>query len=110
MRAILLLLVALSATASESDYVTRYCDGEIEYVLPDRTRVDCLEEGHAWEFDFGRKWAESIGQALFYASHTGRRAGIALIIETESDKRGHRRAVSVIRHYGLPIDIWVVGE
>jgi hypothetical protein len=38
----------------ESDYVEYYCQqwhGQIEYRLPDRTRVDCLTETQAIEFD-----------------------------------------------------------
>ncbi|WP_171018846.1 hypothetical protein ACONUD_00725 [Microbulbifer harenosus] len=53
------------------DYQLPWCEtagGVAEYVLPDRTRVDCLTETHAMEFDFAPKWAEAIGQALYYAS------------------------------------------
>jgi hypothetical protein len=36
--------------------------GQVEVVLPDGTRCDCLTETHAIEFDFGRGWGEAIGQ------------------------------------------------
>ena len=55
---------------SESSYQHAYCsacNGIEEYKLPDYTRVDCLTDTHAIEFDFANKWAESIGQALHYA-------------------------------------------
>jgi len=42
--------------------------GVIEYVLQDKTRVDCLTEEHAIEFDFANHWAESIDQALYYVA------------------------------------------
>ena len=67
---------------SEANYVDFYCQqwkGQIEYVLPDRTRVDCLTDTHAIEFDWCRKWAESIGQALCYGKMTGRTPQIVLI-------------------------------
>ncbi len=35
----------------EADYVVHHCKGEIEHVLLDRTRVDCLTETHAIEYD-----------------------------------------------------------
>lgn len=101
------LCLTLPALAAEKDYVQAYCEGQIEVVLEDRTRVDCLTETHATEYDFGRKWAEAIGQALHYASHTGRRAGIVLIVESGADERGVKRARNVVSHYGLPIDITV---
>lgn len=66
----------------EADYVNHYCPqwkGQIEYVLPDRTRVDCLTDTHAIEFDWCRKWAEAIGQSLYYAKMTGKTPQIVLI-------------------------------
>lgn len=106
MRALLLLLCSLPAIALESDYVTRYCEGDIEHVLPDRTRVDCLTSNHAIEYDFGRKWPEGLFQALYYAKETEKRAGVVLIVESESDQNGYRRAVETIKYYDLPIDVW----
>lgn len=67
---------------SEADYVAHYCQqwkGQIEYRLPDRTRVDCLTDTHAIEFDWCHKWAEGIGQALYYSKVTGRAPAIVLI-------------------------------
>lgn len=101
----LLLISCFPTIASEADYVKAHCQGIIEYRLPDLTRVDCLDDEHAWEYDFGKKWAEAIGQALHYASHTGRRAGIVLIIEDNRDRLGYNRAKKVISHYGLNIDL-----
>lgn len=39
----------------EADYVQYHCRGEIEHRLPDKTRVDCLNDTHAIEYDFGYK-------------------------------------------------------
>ena len=70
--AIALLVCACSSPASakrlhkERWYQEQGCTGVTEYRLPDRTRVDCLLEDYAVEYDFGRKWAEAIGQSLHY--------------------------------------------
>ena len=40
----------------EADYVNAYCNGDIEYILNDKTRVDCLTDYYAIEFD----WANAI--------------------------------------------------
>jgi len=69
---------AKSAKLREADFVDAHCTGEIEYVLADKTRVDCLTDTHAIEYDWGKKWAESLGQALFYSAMTGKKAGIVL--------------------------------
>lgn len=93
---------------SEGDYVKRHCTGQIEFQLWDGTRVDCLLEEEAQEYDWGRKYHEAIGQALWYAMNTGRQAVIVLIVESNSDARGVMRARRIIAHYGLPIRMEVI--
>lgn len=66
----------------EAQYVTAWCNaagGETEHRLPDRTRVDCLLDEYAVEFDWSFKWAECIGQAAFYAEMSSRKAACVLI-------------------------------
>jgi len=75
---------------SEKYYQDKFCakiGGVTEYALPDKTRVDCLTDEYAIEIDFAEKWAESIGQALYYARMTGKKPAIYLILENESDNR-----------------------
>ena len=71
----------------EKDYVNMYCNGQIEYVLPDKTRVDCLTDEYAIEFDYAKKWAESIGQSLYYSKMTNKKPAVAIIVKKESDKK-----------------------
>lgn len=69
---------------SESSYQHAWCsarDGIEEFENLDKTRVDCLTDIHAVEFDFANKWAESIGQALHYQLMTGKKAMVVLILE-----------------------------
>jgi len=40
---------------NEAYYVNTHCTGKIEFVLPDKTRVDCLTNTHAVEYDYGKK-------------------------------------------------------
>ena len=57
----------------EKYYQTELCnslDGVMEQSLLDRTRVDCLTDVYAIEVDFAKKWAESVGQSLYYAAMT----------------------------------------
>jgi hypothetical protein len=74
---------------SEADYVNHYCQqwqGQIEYRLSDRTRVDCLTETQAIEFDWCKKWAEGIGQALYYSKMTGKAPTVALICKKSEER------------------------
>ena len=72
-------------------------------VQANKTRVDCLTKDYAIEFDFGSKWAESIGQALYYSIQTGKKPGIVLILEKESDIKYWVRLNTVIEHSDLNI-------
>jgi hypothetical protein len=47
----------------EKWYQEQWCreqGGQIEVVLPDRTRCDCLADKYAIEFEFGSNWDEAI--------------------------------------------------
>ena len=95
----------------ERFYQEKWCleqGGQSEYRLPDMTRCDCLTDEYAIEFDFANKWAEAVGQSLYYAMQTGKRAGIVLIIEKEADRKYLIRLNSTILHFRLPIRVWVV--
>lgn len=102
----------------ESLYQEAWCqteEGETEFWLPDGTRVDCLlagtidEPGYAIEFDFADKWAESIGQSLFYARMTDKQPGIVLILEDPTaDMRYVTRLKTAIRMLCPRIRVWLI--
>lgn len=78
----------------ESYYVNQWCTsdfGRKEAVLWDMTRVDCLAKDYAVEFDFAKKWAESVGQALYYAKMTGRKPAVTLILTSPADYKYVKR-------------------
>jgi len=77
-------------------------------VLKDRTRCDCLTDKNAIEFDFARKWAEAIGQALNYSVETGKRAGIVLIVDSGKDQKHIERVKKIIKEFDLPVDLWII--
>ncbi len=75
-------------------YVSQWCSsdfGKQEFVLWDNTRVDCLTKDYAIEFDFAKKWAESIGQSLYYAKMTGKKPAVALILTKIEDYKYVKR-------------------
>ena len=84
--------------------------GEVEVVLPDRTRCDCLTATHAIEFEFAANWAEAVGQSLYYSLQTGRRAGVVLILADPRERKYLIRLNSTIMHFKLPIDVWVLED
>ena len=79
---------------TEAYYVNQWCTsdfGRKEAVLWDLTRVDCLAKDYAIEFDFARKWAEAVGQSLYYSKMTGKKPAIALILTSITDYRYLKR-------------------
>jgi len=94
---------------TERWYQDKHCKGIIEYRLPDKTRVDCLVGGYAIEYDFANKWAEGIGQALYYSIETDRNAGLVLIFESQKDCRHLPKFTKTNKGYWLNIDIELIG-
>jgi hypothetical protein len=82
----LILTLALTSTslAGEREEQARLAPkyhAEIEVVLWDQTRVDLLNDEYAIEIDFSVKWAEAVGQSLYYAALTDRKPAIILLIK-----------------------------
>ena len=97
----------------EKWYQERWCreqGGQIEVVLPDNTRCDCVTDTHAIEFDFGSGWAEAIGQSSYYSIQTEKKAGIVLILENKKDEKYWIRLKTTIEHFNFPIETWAVGK
>jgi len=109
---ILLIVALLSCPAygqPERYYQLLWCqqqNGVMEHRLDDGTRIDCLTDTHAIEFDFARKWAESIGQSLYYAGKTGKQAGVVLIGSPGELARYLPKLQAVADEYGIMV--WVV--
>lgn len=108
--ALLLLCPRLEARPyKERAFQENWCrkaGGVMEYVLPDRTRVDCVTEEFAVEVDFASKWAEAIGQALYYSMMTEKRPGILLILEGEGDRRFLERVMAISKRFN--ITVWTI--
>jgi hypothetical protein len=103
-----LFIGCLSATKkfNEHYYQTNLCnkfDGKMEYVLKDRTRVDCLTNEYAIEVDFAKKWAESIGQSLYYAHMTNKKPAVGIIMDAKKDKRYFDRLNVMAKKYNITI-------
>ena len=107
----LLLSASTFAGKREAFYAARWCaahEGRTEYVLPDGTRVDCLTSTYAVEVDWAPKWAEAIGQALYYATWFPERLpAVLLLVRSEKDLHYVGRVVKVVKTYDLPVQVFV---
>ena len=106
---ILLLSISLNAKHlhKEKFYQNIFCkkiNGVTEYVLDDKSRVDCLTTTYAIEVDFANKWAESIGQSLFYAIKTEKKPAVLLIMERgQKDIKYLKRFNTVAKKHGIQL-------
>ena len=106
----LFLIVGCSSVPKyyhEKHYQLILCDdlqGKQEYVLKNKTRVDCLTDKYAIEVDFAKKWAEAVGQSLYYADQTGKQAAIGLIVG-KKDVRFVRRIRTLTSKYKIKLFI-----
>lgn len=93
---------------SELAYQEVWCkahNGITEYKNRDYTRVDCLTKDNAVEFDFAKKWAESVGQALHYQLMTGKRGKVVLILEKPADKSTYyKRVEALAKKYNFDVE------
>jgi len=109
---ILICFLPLSSYALEKEkyYSDKFCEemsGQADYVLKDKSRVDCLTETHAFEVDWadGMKVYEAIGQSLYYASQTDKKPGILLLIRKDNSDKHIRKIKEVIRYFDLDIEL-----
>jgi len=100
---------------TEPWYSRRWCavqGGLAEYTLPDGTRADCVTPSLVVEVEWAHKWAEAVGQALYYATYfPSRLPAVVLLVEDddpEAARRYERRARVTVRSYNLPVQILVV--
>lgn len=109
--AFLALVIALPVIAAdkwhERQYQESWCGARsdliaIEYRLPDKTRVDCLLNDYALEVDWDYKWAESIGQSLYYAKMTGKQPAVLLILGPKGE-RYLKRLQLIADHYCITV-------
>jgi len=112
--ALFFILASLSVASAgrlmpEKHYQKLYAEqvgGQMEVTAPDgKSRCDILTEGLAIEADFADKWAEAIGQSLNYGFQFNKKPAILLIMERKEDERHYIRLGSLIRHYGLEIEL-----
>lgn len=78
--------------------------GVLEYKLNDGSRIDCLTKTYAIEVDFASKWAESIGQSLYYSLMSDKKAAVLLIMERKyKDVSKLQKLKKVAKKHGITV-------
>ena len=98
---------------SEDWYEKTWCEvmgGQLEHELPDKSTIDCLTADHAIEMEMAHEWQEGIGQALWFARQTGKKAGMVLVLKTPEDKVHLKNLKETLEHSNIPIQVWELGS
>lgn len=85
---ILLSLLTFGQYPSENEWTKQHAEeynAKFDQRLWDDTRPDLTSGVMVYEVDWADKWAEAIGQSLYYASQTGKRPVIILLVRNRDD-------------------------
>ena len=100
---LLTLLISSTCAFAQTSKSHLYFEKDYQKVW----RVDCVTNTHAIEFDFAPKWAESIGQALYYGEVLKKKPGIVLIVENpEKSEKYINRVKTIAVKSG--ITLWIM--
>jgi len=104
-----LVTSAEDVVKNEVFYSKKFCSelgGEAEYLLPDRTRIDCLTDKVAYEVEYPHKQYETAGQCMHYAYMTGKAPGAAFIVSRKeffnSDWKYVQRFINYMNYHKIP--------
>lgn len=79
-------------------------DWQEQFRTPDGSYVDVLTPTHAIEVDYGPKWKEAVGQALFYAITTEKQPGIILLVrDWDRERVYYLRCLAVCARHGIKL-------
>jgi len=91
-----------------SRMLARALNARSEVVLFDKARVDILTDAEAIEVDWAHKWAEGIGQALYYGAVTKKTPVVLLLMNTTDEEKYLARVRQVISTYSnTKLKLWL---
>jgi hypothetical protein len=71
-------------------------------------RVDLFLPNHAIEIDWSFKWAEGVGQALYYAARLKAKAVALLLVESDAGGSHVQNALTVSSSIEDRLSVWVL--
>lgn len=75
-----------------------------EVRLPDGTRCDLVNAEYAIEVEYPKKWAESIGQSLYYGIELKKKPAVLFLVEDrERELKYLKRARAVAEKHGITV-------
>ena len=117
LKIILVLLLTISNVNAknkmlEKEYQEVDCKqkrGKTEYAIKGG-RVDCLTKSYAIEYDFAKKWADCLGQAMYYSAMTNKIGICTLIVEDNSDYKYVKKLEEAIGYHQVYIGADIISN
>ena len=117
LKIILVLLLTISNVNAknkmlEKEYQEVDCKqkrGKTEYAIKGG-RVDCLTKSYAIEYDFAKKWADCLGQAMYYSKMKNKIGLCVLIVENNSDYKYVKKLEEAISYHQVYIGADIISN
>lgn len=111
--AILIIPTTCFATSYQplGEFQSKWCTengGVVDYVHEDYSNnIACIKDQYAIDVEYANKWKEAVGQALYYSAITGKKPGIALIIQNLTDDKKHVESLRLVANK-FNIRVWEI--
>ena len=91
----------------QAKLINQKLKGELEHPTVDGSRVDILTQKYAYEVDWSSKWAEAVGQSLYYAAATGKKPAIILLMkDRKAEQKYYLRCLVVCSRHDIHLEAW----
>jgi hypothetical protein len=115
LKIILILLLTISNVNAknkmlEKEYQAIDCEargGKSEVTIKGG-RIDCETKYHVIEYDFANKWAECLGQIMYYSKMKNKIGLCVLIVENNSDYKYVKKLEEAISYHQVYISADVI--
>lgn len=96
---------------TEREYQTYWCNkhsGQMEVVMKNGSRADCITDKYAVEVDFANKYHQCHGQAMEYSAQTGKYALCLLIVESDKDLKYVKKLRATRDKKKIPMRVHII--
>ena len=105
MRNLILIISLFVLEREHSANIAVERKGIAEFRTPDGSRVDVLTEEYAIEVEWSSKWAEAIGQSLYYGIATNRKPAIILLVKDPiKERKYYLRCLAVCAKHNIYLE------
>lgn len=93
------------------EYQVKWCienGGVVDYINEDDSKdIACIIKPYVIDVAYANQWKEAVGQALYYGAVTGKKPGVALIMQNSTEDKKHLESLKLVADR-YNIKIWEI--